>query len=65
MKVHELHALLGDLIVQGHGDLLVYDNNGNDVCAAAPPGPGDSDYDDLADGVVLDCHVDSELRSAR
>lgn len=25
MKVHELHARLGELIEQGHGDELVYD----------------------------------------
>ncbi|GAA2347427.1 hypothetical protein GCM10010170_035020 [Dactylosporangium salmoneum] len=56
MKVHELHARLGELIEQGHGDLLVIDNSGNDVCGAEPPWePGD-------EGVMLDCHVDQELR---
>lgn len=57
MKVRELHARLGELIEQGHGDELVYDNNGNDVCDAEPPWPGSDE-----DGVVLDCHVDQEMR---
>lgn len=55
MKVHELHARFGDLIEHGHGDEMVYDNNGNDVCEVLPPGP------DGDDGVVLECHVDPEL----
>lgn len=63
MKVHELHARLGELIEQGHGDEYVYDNDGNDVCAALPPEPDDGDG--AGDGVMLDCHVDSELRNAR
>ncbi|WP_344613452.1 hypothetical protein [Dactylosporangium salmoneum] len=51
-----MHARLGELIEQGHGDLLVIDNSGNDVCGAEPPWePGD-------EGVMLDCHVDQELR---
>lgn len=56
MKVYELHDRLGEMIEQGYGRELVYDNNGNDVCAVLPPEPGGDP------GVMLDCHVDQELR---
>jgi hypothetical protein len=60
MNVRDLHARLGELIEQGHGNLLVYDNNDNDVCGAEPPW---SDGDDNGpEGVMLDCHVDLGLR---
>jgi hypothetical protein len=56
VRVYELYDRLGELIEQGYGRDLVYDNNGNDVCDVLPPEPqGDP-------GVMLDCHVDQELR---
>lgn len=61
MKLIDLHAQLGELIEQGHGDLRVIDNSGNDVGEVHPP--FDDDGDEYGDErtVMLSCFV--EVRS--